>query len=694
MYILRAAQLPQLVGRAFRIPRKPTAVTISDPGHVLAVLWTPHKLDIYSLYAGEGSVESSRHIALVRSINLSWATSTIAFDPANKLLATGNEEGIELIPVTATGPIIRRQLACSLLSSVAFSDDSKSLIATHFARKGEPTTIISVRTEEEGAYADDQDFDLERQDVHQAWIQKINFSQPLPKVKQATFGPRLPEWDDPLSLFAFDPETSRFGIYDLIKKKFTGHKVRGKENDDEPDPYPAGLYHQIIPAMNYDNTHVALIRNQRLGSYGSMTAPEVCVYRFPDSWRYDVFPASLHQEILINPAIRVCLYDRRNEGLDSVTVSRCLWLNSTKLVVLMNSSAHSENSNSDPTQDPVAACGQICVLRLLASEHDSVSSSWPEPVFPSRKTIRLDDQLELEDFPDERLEFEQEVALQRSRTVAQRRQQQSREQQRSSRYGPSSSRASRIDTQLNRSSMMSQRSRRRSSDSGEVIVADEPYSQSQPRSQFSLQRAATVAAASPANRRHLAALPNVPLQYRRADGRGELPHESDADDPRPPPPPYSQYPDQPGPGAVSLALPPTLEVQLTRPRVGPQRTSAGPNVSAPNSSLPFNIPRRTPSRLAVPGSLSTSMTFPAGRRPTQPQSAVAYVPSQSMQSLYEANNNPSTVTLPVMGSDGSYYSAPRTGSRAEDPDSPVEGYRSYSRQTTRDRPWYQRCSVM
>jgi hypothetical protein len=77
----------------------------------------------------------------------------------------------------------------------------------------------------------------------------------------------------------------------------------------------------------------------------------------------------------------------------------------------------------------------------------------------------------------------------------------------------------------------------------EVVPIDEPYSQQQPRSQFSLNRAATIAAVAPATRLHLRALPDQPLEYRRADGMREIPHESDADNWVPPPPPYTERPD-------------------------------------------------------------------------------------------------------------------------------------------------------
>jgi hypothetical protein len=84
------------------------------------------------------------------------------------------------------------------------------------------------------------------------------------------------------------------------------------------------------------------------------------------------------------------------------------------------------------------------------------------------------------------------------------------------------------------------------SDESEELIPEEvqamfeaPYDNQQPQSQMSLARAATVAAVSPANRWHLRALPFRPLEYRRADGDRELPHESDADNWVPPPPVYT-----------------------------------------------------------------------------------------------------------------------------------------------------------
>ncbi|CAK7266975.1 hypothetical protein SEPCBS57363_002366 [Sporothrix epigloea] len=70
---------------------------------------------------------------------------------------------------------------------------------------------------------------------------------------------------------------------------------------------------------------------------------------------------------------------------------------------------------------------------------------------------------------------------------------------------------------------------------------DAPYSHDSPRSGMTLQRAATAAAMN--RRRHpvpATTTSGQPIVYRRADGRREHPHESDADNWVPPPPPYQK----------------------------------------------------------------------------------------------------------------------------------------------------------
>ncbi|KAK3048100.1 hypothetical protein LTS18_013010, partial [Coniosporium uncinatum] len=172
-------------------------------------------------------------------------------------------------------------------------------------------------------------------------------------------------------------------------------------------------------------------------------------------------------------------------------------------------------------------------------------------------------------------------------------------------------------------------------------------------------RAATVAAASPANRRHLQALPDRPLEYRRADGSGmrEIPHESDADNWVPPPPAYGEHlEDQlasPGSGAAR----PALHSQLNTPSAPARPNIAiGPTlVSAlhppPGSAI---APHDQPNAGPIPSHLDT-VTAP---RPNLPQSyetrfhqsSPRIVPPQQQATLTAHPNSSSPALIPPFAS--------------------------------------------
>ena len=109
-------------------------------------------------------------------------------------------------------------------------------------------------------------------------------------------------------------------------------------------------------------------------------------------------------------------------------------------------------------------------------------------------------------------------------------------------------------------------------------VFDGPYSHTNPRSRGSLYRSATAVAAN-RQRNPSRILSTGHIQYRRPDGRGELPHESDADNWVPPPPPYAPNADAPLPDHLrQILLPKGTEAipQSARPQVGregPQRAN-------------------------------------------------------------------------------------------------------------------------
>lgn len=81
---------------------------------------------------------------------------------------------------------------------------------------------------------------------------------------------------------------------------------------------------------------------------------------------------------------------------------------------------------------------------------------------------------------------------------------------------------------------------------------DDPYANTAPRSGTTLRRAATAAAVN--RRLHPRSTIQEHIEYRRADGREEHPHESDADNWEPPPPPYQKDPVPPLPEHIQRSI--------------------------------------------------------------------------------------------------------------------------------------------
>ena len=134
-------------------------------------------------------------------------------------------------------------------------------------------------------------------------------------------------------------------------------------------------------------------------------------------------------------------------------------------------------------------------------------------------------------------------------------------------------------------------------------VFDGPYSHTQPRSRTSLYRSATAVAAN-RERNPPRIVSEGRVAYRRPDGRGELPHESDADNWVPPPPPYTPNPDRPLPEHLRATLlprkpdrfSPLSQVRMAREQPRRATTMSG----SPPSSLASRRISSLPERPAMP----------------------------------------------------------------------------------------------
>lgn len=612
LYILAAQRLPEYKNscRAFKLRRKPLAAAITDGGK-LAILTTPHKIDIYQCGEGPGAPLSGASQTL-QAVYLDYEAQTIAFTAEGDVIAAGSDGGIELRNLS-TGALAtdKRQITCGSLDTIAFSGDGRSLLVTAAARRARTSTFISVNGAYEDAMFDDEALN-QLQPLGKIWITQLLFPERL-QARQAVF---LPDANTGhiTELLAFDSEKDRYGLFDINSKAFLDRTL------GTPDDFRWSRSERLedaLPAISADASHVAVAVRLKDNS-------EIWLYHVPRQWRdvdsaHDSGNDLAEQLSTLTPTLRLQLPSREDsQPAESLVCLR--WLRSNvnipsrgRLFALVSTVTLSMPEDVVPSEAP-AASGKVFVFDLIRSSDELPESS------PGTVTIDLDSIPLAEDLAEEEIGLEQEVDLVRRRTTrAQRGRDLSgipspRDPRSARRSLSSGSSNGGIVTLRDLAESGTTRPRRRRSFSSmssmseenldiSPLAVDEPYANAQPRSQFSLHRAATVAANSPANRAHLRSLPNQPLEYRRADGLREIPHESDADDWVPPPPPYSERPDPPGPNAVSLPISAAAGAVAPIPQPPPQSTQAvlsTQNVPHPPSSHQHSSGRPQMSQISSP----------------------------------------------------------------------------------------------
>lgn len=601
IWLVQADKLPRTFMRTLEVRRKPIAVEVLDDGSLLAVLSNPHKVDLYRLQDGD-----THGLEKTKSVILSVDATTIALSPDGMVLATGYQYGIELVSLAEkASEHDRRSVNCDLMDHLAFSDDGRTLLATTSARLPRATTVFSVHGAFDGPFTEDGE--LIPQECHVAWTRQILFPEKAVTAKQALLLP------DTLTgqvneLFAFDAEEDSWGIYDLAGVQF----VETKEPPQEVGRYMrAESLEDALPTVSPGADHVAVAVKQQ-------DSNSIWLYRLPDGYESNAAVYSdlrQHSEHHTPVAPCACISVLRPEDTSSQDISAMRWVsghsqeNTERLVAVGN-----VVWNTTPDTPIMPGESAKTTGMLIMMDFDFSQSSDP-PGHPDRTEkieIDLDETLPGEKLPEDDIDFEREVELVRTRTVAQRRGEAARAAARNNSLLRSSATNSPVSATRNPRVPSPLSAQVRGEDESQVAF-EEPYSHGQPRSQMSLNRAATVAAAAPANRRHLRALPGQPLEYRRADGLREIPHESDADNWVPPPPPYTESADPPGPGAMSISL--------SHPMGVPSLPPIPQSPPAQHTSLPrLRIPTITQSAVAD--------TFNRSAPPERPDSgsSSAFVP--------------------------------------------------------------------
>ncbi|KAL5003851.1 hypothetical protein BDV10DRAFT_4315 [Aspergillus recurvatus] len=531
--VLDVASDPPAVKYELKTLRRPLHATILDDGSLLAVVSSSHQVNIYSL--------SSAEAKLIQDLKLNHVPRTLALSPAGSVLAIAYSDMIEVYAI-GEGALAteRRAVRCAGVDSLSFSSDGVILLGS----SDNPSTgsLVSITVPLYG----EQEPELSVKDVQvRMWTTQILFPEIVQNYSYACLVPLHTEGEGSW-IMGFDNKLGVFRATGLTKSSSgTTYFASPMSEYTNKEHTP-----MMLASADYEGELVAL------GFHGS----GVWVYGLPD--RLDIAPVAQNsgepqtrrttqrqssmvtdagtnlnrlQQTITRP--KVLITGHKVTDIPGITAARWVRRNHSMgeqrrlAAVAPGGVDHASFGEEDVPLDG----GRILILDFTCSATNgdmselTIEIGEAEPVLLREPNSSLDTEVELE----------------RRRTRIHR---------------GSTSRGNR-ESYPAASSRNRPRPRRNSSylsaSSSEVAdgeippIPDSPYDNTQPRSQDTLRRAATAAAAS---RRRVAQESRRVLQEPSVPAAFQIPHESDADNWVPPPPPYSREADTPLPDYLRRTL--------------------------------------------------------------------------------------------------------------------------------------------
>ncbi|KAM7208021.1 hypothetical protein V8F20_001567 [Naviculisporaceae sp. PSN 640] len=610
IYVMDMRQSDLVVKREFKILRRPAATCINDAGTMLAVLLTEMQVDIYDLTPSPPK--------RTQSIILDHSPRAIALSPCGTVLAAAYEGGIEVSCLNPTAMSTeRRAVKCDAVDALAFSFDGTQILGTTVHTAQPNTVILTAPYYDPGSLMADDDMSA-------LWTTSILFPNTSRDCSHAVLI-QNGKYDEAQWAFTYDRsfETFRAVRIDDLRNGttyFTG-----------PVPSPtsqAKLIPCTLPAASYYGELVS----------AGFQGKEIWLYGVPEDLDAVPVPDASSQS---NDSGCGSSVVRRNSGPSARSASRMQQENGDRARVpqwqvlcdkLRNTfvaGCRIDELEGVNTVKWVADFQNSSVKERLIVAARGISANMPitedegMDFVDGGRLILVDFNYgisngttqelvievgtkEPEVLEEEHRDMDTEVAIVRRRTVAQKRGTRgpiSRAATSAARPPPvpalppapavaSSSQQDDDDDPLLPRRIGAAPVRRMDpppttvpddSDIQEPSIEeqealDAPYSHASPRSGTTLRRAATAAAV---NRRLHPQATAGNVEYRRADGRTEHPHESDADNWVPPPPPYQK--EDPGdmPDFLRHALPPVSAVESSGP--APQPPIRPQTVAQPHS---------------------------------------------------------------------------------------------------------------
>ncbi|KAL2843480.1 hypothetical protein BJY01DRAFT_193223 [Aspergillus pseudoustus] len=535
--VLDVTSDPPAVKHELKTWRRPLHATILDDGSLLAVASSTHQVNVYSL--------SNAEAKLIQNLKLNDVPRALAFSPTGGVLAIAYNDMIEVYAVGEGAAVTeRRAVRCAGVDSISFSSDGVILLGS--SDNPQTGSLVTITVPLYG----EQDADISVKDVQiQMWTTQILFPDTVRNYSHACLLPLHTEGEGSW-IVGFD---NQLGVYRAIgvsnSSSGTAYFVSPRSEGDLKE-YPP----MMLASSDCQGELVAL-GFQKSG---------IWVYGLPD--RLDIAPVAhnpnepqvrpgtaqtqasedLHTNMgrLQHSITRPKVLIRGHKVIDMPGVTAARFVRHTPSIGGQRRLAAVAPGGVDHTifgeEDVPLDGGRVLILDFARSVRDGGLTELTIEIGEAEPMLLRE--------PNSTLATE--VELERRRTRLHR--------------GNSAGMAARAPRESYPAASSSARGRPRrnssylSASSSEVgaeseigAIPDSPYDNTQPRSQDTLRRAATAAAA---NRRR------VPIEPRRmypdtpVPPIFQVPHESDADNWVPPPPPYQREADAPLPDYLRRTL--------------------------------------------------------------------------------------------------------------------------------------------
>ena len=600
IFVLDLISDPPTVRRELKTFRRALSASITDDGSLLAVLSTKHQANIYAL-----TPSGVKHIQVLVLDN---PPRTITLAHEGTVLAAAYEGGVEVFSLAANAlSTDRRAVRCEAVDTLTFSGDGSMLVGSSFGQDDPSAVIITA------PFYTENDPNVSNRDVHsRMWTTQILFPNNSSTCSHAVLLQSHVEGDGNW-LFAFDhtlqsyravrTDDTRTGI-----AYFLSPPVSRRYSMPTPTIAPTASAYGDLVVAGFSGTGIwlygipekvdtapdmgSVIERAEQRNGGQMALTSATGHREPlmayspsvtgssesieeDSlagrvdWRQSIFVKCRHLKSI--DGLTAAQWVEKSEAIAAGFSGR-------RLAVVAPGGVNAFAEEMGDESMPVDG-GRISILDFDYSPREGGSR-----VF----TIEVGEK-EPEVLPEQHGNLDVEVALERRRTVRQTRGRGNRKMN----LGRSATAIGAHSVDFNRGEYSSNIDERLAGNSvSQPPSPDNEHS----RSPDSLHRAATAAGISRARyppRPPLASAQGAAsghVMYRRSQDGREIPHESDADNWEPPPPPYKRSP----PAGRPIEFHPT-----PLPRQAAEAAERGIELAYPPAGLPGDFHATAPPRHAT-----------------------------------------------------------------------------------------------